>query len=148
MQRFITTVSLLLGLTSLTWTLAVYAQKDDSPAREPLLKIMQDLGVAMNQMNNAIFMEDYQGIDRAAKKISDHPMVMPAELKTIVKTLGFKMPQFKKWDTQVHDSAVDISKAAKTEDMSTILEKYSDVMNGCVNCHSNFRTKVQKALRK
>ena len=120
-------------------------QAKDSSA--PTLKsVMRDLGRAMNNLNSAIFYEDYNSIAKSAHNIAYHPKPT-GQLPTIVKTLGFRMLQFKKVDGKVHGSAIKIEEFAKKQDMTGILKHQTIIMNSCVACHSKFRKEISSTFK-
>lgn len=112
-----------------------------------LKSIMIGLGQSMNSLNDGIFKEDYDLIQKSALKIAIHPQPK-AQLPVIAKTLGKEISQFKSYDMKVHDSAMEIAKLAKKKDMFKILESHKVIMENCVSCHKPFREKVSKVLAK
>ncbi len=136
-------------VSSVLFTATLVAQDHDAhqPAeRKPLNTIMVDLGAAMNHLNEAIFKEDYTAVAKAAAEISAHPQVMPDEMAKIAKALGKDMATFKQWDHKAHMAAVEAEKAAAALKQSDVLKAHGKIMNACVSCHTQFRTKVKNAL--
>lgn len=114
--------------------------------RSPLLKIMTDLGEAMNRFNDGLFKEDYVAIAKAAEDVAAHPQVLPEEMEKISKTLGKDMAKFKQWDMTAHESAASAAKAAKEKKMDGVLKFQEKTMNACISCHTQFRKRVKDAL--
>ncbi|MGY5850645.1 hypothetical protein [Salegentibacter sp. F14] len=114
---------------------------------EKLLPIMSQLMVDMNRINEGVFMENYPMIDSAAYRIANHAEIDPNQKQIIKKNLGKSMEEFARIDKAVHDRAVSISKAAKQKNMGEILSEYHILQNSCVNCHNQFRDRLQSEFR-
>ena len=112
-----------------------------------LKDVMQGLNTNMQDATYGIIMEDYDLIEKSAQAIADHPTPDPAILKKIVAHLGAEMPKFKGFDIQVHDTALEMKKAAMAQDKDALLSHHNQIMRGCVGCHQNYRESVTSLLK-
>lgn len=117
-----------------------------TPNRSPSLSaIMLDLDKALVQLSSAIMAEDFKEIERASKKIFDHPKPKD-DLPKIVKALGPKIKYFKRYDKQVHDSGKKIHRLVHDGDLKPILIEYTKIIHNCVACHQAFRPQLKDVL--
>lgn len=130
----------------LTLFIPFYFHAEETPEHN-LKSIMQGLGQSMNELNDGIFLEDFQKIEQAAIKIANHPKPK-SQLPVVIKTLKFRMSKFKSLDNNVHDAATDIARMAKEKDLQSILKKHKVMLDNCVACHMEFREEISNALRK
>lgn len=137
------TLAIITGLSLITT-----AQGQDHAEHHPktLKLIMADLGKTMNNLNDAIFIEDWSAMEQATKQIAAHPHVLPAEMKAISSALGKDMQKFKQLDQLVHETSLEVVKAAGAKNLKTVLSHQTTIISTCVSCHSQFRAKIQKAL--
>jgi len=118
------------------------------PSENRLQLVMQGLLKDTQKLNEGIFYDDFAKIEQAAKNIADHPKPGMPTMKKVIGYLGKEMPKFKGLDTVVHNTAVTISKAANEKDMVSVVSNYHKLIDGCQSCHSQFKTRVSKVLRK
>jgi hypothetical protein len=111
-----------------------------------LKDVMQGLNTDLREVTYGIVMEDYDLVAKSAQAIADHPTPDPALLKKIVAHLGAEMPQFKGFDQQVHDTALELKKAAMAQDKEALLEHYNEIIRGCVGCHQSYRKSISDLL--
>lgn len=136
-----------LFMTLLGFGLALTQPEATQKSEEkPLLEVMQGLMENMEQINRGIWYEQYGMIDTAATQIAHHPKALAEERSAIAKKLGKEMSQFAQFDQVVHHHSDSIAMAARQQDMSEILRHYQIVHSGCVNCHSNYRDRLQSTL--
>ncbi len=126
----------------ITLLFSIMAQSKEQTIKQ----IMQQLERSMQKLHHGIFYEDYATIKQAAKEIAEHPKPT-GELTKIVTTLGFKMFQFKKFDSKVHDPASEIIHLTNKKDLTTIMQKQQQIMQNCMACHLQFRQEIRKALQ-
>jgi cytochrome c556 len=60
-------------------------------------------------------------------------------------TLGDRMKHFAGFDQLVHGYADSIKQSAVENDISSVLEHYQIVQQGCVNCHTAFQEEIREA---
>ena len=96
---------------------------------------------------NGIMLEDYELIAKSAEAIANHPNPAPAMLKKVVAHLGSEVPKFKGFDMQVHDTALELKKAAMAQDQEAILKHHNEIIRGCVGCHQNYRATISDLLK-
>lgn len=128
-------------LASLTVALA-NSQKAQPDATQPILTVMQRLMMDMHTVSLGIWTENYETVYAGAENIVNHPKILKKEREEIAGILGDRMKVFVAFDRMVHDHADSLAEAAKMRNMQDILHHYTIVQNGCVNCHSNFRTEI------
>ncbi len=107
-----------------------------------LRSIMRELSVDMEGVVSGIVAGDMAVVEEHARRVADHRRPPATEMGGIVKLLGPDMPAFKGIDTLVHDGALGVADAAAAGDTRAVLEGYSSVLSGCVECHERFRPRV------
>ena len=120
--------------------LALPAQAAESPS---LLQIMQQLGRDLNRISDGLWREDYAAVAAAAQAIADHPQPPVEERTRIIGGLGADAGRFRQGDQNVHDAALAIKAAAEQEDSERVLQHYIGLVEGCMNCHTQFRERVR-----
>ena len=117
-------------------------------AEQPLtLKdVMQALNTNMQEATHGIIMEDYDLIAKSARSIAEHPTPDATVLKKVVAHLGEDMPKFKGFDQQVHDTALELEKAAMEQNKEAVFNHHNQIIRGCVGCHQAYRDSVSSVL--
>ncbi|PHS18135.1 MAG: hypothetical protein COA86_08295 [Kangiella sp.] len=123
-------------------------EKNNHPSENRLKLIMQGLLKDTQLLNEGIFYDDFKKIEQAAKNIADHPNPGMNTMKKVIGYLGTEMPKFKGLDGKVHNTAVEIAKAAKDKNMESVVANYHELIDGCQSCHSQFKQRVSKVLAK
>lgn len=118
----------------------------DTVDTRPLRLLMVELGQDMNRISDGLWHEDYDMIRRAGRSIADHPKIDSEQMETIRRALGDRFEQFVAYDRMVHDTADRLAAAASARNMQRLLEERNQLTNGCLGCHSTFRTEVRNAL--
>lgn len=118
------------------------AMADEANGAMSLKQVMQGLGEDMNHLNTAIFNEDYPAIVQLAGRIADHPKPSAAERRQILGTLGADAGRFRGHDHQVHEDGAAMAVAAQAHDMTGVLRYQGRIMQGCVACHAEFRSRL------
>lgn len=77
-----------------------------------------------------------------AEAIADHPTPPMGERMRILAKMGEDAPRFRAADRKVHEHAKELAVAAEQEDMLQVLHFYHRLMQGCVDCYSEFRPRV------
>jgi cytochrome c556 len=57
------------------------------------------------------------------------------------------MKKFVAFDMSVHHHADSMRMAAMRKKMQKVLNHYRIIQQGCVDCHSNYRTEISKARK-
>lgn len=115
---------------------ALAASDVNSPA---LQRIMRKLGEDMQQVTQAIAMEDWQRVAELAPGIGQHEQPPLGEKARILRWLGSDAGQFRKFDTVVHERAAMLGDAAQQEDGNAVIAAFADLQRGCLACHRQFR---------
>lgn len=135
-------------LAVLLLTLGLMGMKSLQPETMPLVPMMQLLLEDVNAVNQGIYTEDFKMIEKGAKNIAEHP-VMTEEDKRLVKTvLGEEIKQFVAFDMIVHHHADSMAMTARQRNMEGVLKHYRIIQQGCVDCHTSYRTEISKARKK
>lgn len=129
---------LLMGLT-------LQNQKVQDPESLELRTIMRLIMMDVHTINEGLYTHNYNLIESGAAAINAHPQLSDKKRAEIRELLGESMPAFGKYDKIVHDYADSIRVAAVNRDMDQILEHYSVMQQGCVNCHASFQDEIRKA---
>jgi len=111
-----------------------------------LLEVMRQLGTRMGQINDGIWKEDYAAIADAAHYIAEHPKPPMKQRKKILGALGTDAIDFRAADKRVHDDALEVVEAARSEQMPAVVERYQRLVDGCVSCHGQFRERLRPVL--
>ena len=118
-----------------------------SAAEGSLKSVMQDLLKETQQLTAAMLNEDFTLVAASAKNIADHPKPSMATRKKIMKAMGPKMAKFKANDDVVHSAAVNIVTSAQQKNISGVSEHYKKMIDGCLSCHSMFKSEVSAILK-
>lgn len=124
----------------------IASEKNSEISPNKLQFVMRGLLKDSQQLAVGIFYEDYTKIEQAAKNIANHPKPGMPTMKKVIGYLGKEMPTFKGLDMQVHNTAVDIVKAAGEKNMSAVMTSYHQLIDECQACHSQFKERVSKVL--
>ena len=121
--------------------------KKAQPETMSLVPMMRLLLDDMYTVDEGIYTENYSMVENGAKGIAGHPVMTEEDKKLVKETLGKDMKQFISFDKTVHHHADSMAEAALDKRMSEVLRHYRIVQQGCVDCHSNFRTKIMAARK-
>ena len=119
---------------------ALAADQDQAPS---LLQIMQQLGRDLNRISDGMWSEDYAAMAAAAQAIADHPQPPVEERTRIIEGLGADAGSFRQGDQDVHDAALAVKAAAEQKDNEQVLQRYIELVQGCMGCHTRFRERVR-----
>ena len=143
---------------------AIAASCEESPATErddpaptrsevttvgnlPLKDIMRGLEGDIATLAHGIWVEDQEVIRQAARRIADHPRVIPTQMVAIQAALGSDFPSFVGHDQEVHKAALALAEAADSMiAVSDVFDGYLRIQRGCLSCHIAFRARVSEAL--
>ena len=117
------------------------------PKTMPLVPMMRLLLNDMYTIDEGIYTEDYAMIEKGGKSIANHPVMTEEDKKLVKDALGEDMKKFIKFDMIVHHHADSIAAAARNEKIDEVLRHYQIIQQGCVDCHSNFRTEIIEARK-
>jgi len=137
---------LMLSIFSLNSGISVAHGGESKPPTNKLKLVMQGLLKDSHLLSEGIFYDDFAKIEKAAKNIADHPNPGMPTMKKVIDYLGKEMPKFKGLDGKVHNTAVEIAKAAKNKNMVNVISGYHELIDGCQSCHSQFKMKVSRVL--
>lgn len=103
---------------------------------------MRLLNTAMQNTLTLIANNQLEGIPAQIKKV--HParqLTAKAIEKGVYKTPvnADQMDKFVELDNKFHDDLKGLLKASKTDDLKMATDKYGDLVQGCTNCHTQFR---------
>lgn len=140
-----TTIRKRLAVASLALALlpAVASTSDSMTLKE----IMQGLREDAVQIADGLLTENFEQIAQAADAIADHPKIPAEHVQLVMAELGDEMPTFKLLDTLVHDLAVEVGAAARSEDLNAAAAAYHEMFQGCLACHDAYQERVAAALQ-
>lgn len=121
--------------------------KYQQPETEPLIPMMQGLLADMQTVDHGMYTENYELIAKGATGIANHPKMTQEDKRIIKKALGKEIKEFVSFDMTVHHHADSMRMAALQEKMQEVLRHYRIVQQGCVDCHSNYRTEISRARK-
>jgi len=121
--------------------------QQQQPETQPLIPMMQTLLADMQTVDQGIYTENYELMAKGADGIANHPKMTQKDKQIIKKTLGKEMKAFVAFDMTVHHHADSMRMAALQEKMQEVLRHYRVVQQGCVDCHSNYRTRISNARK-
>jgi len=144
MRRITVIGAIVLFSGILFWGFSSYQQQ---PKTMPLIPMMQKLLTDMQTVDQGIYTENYEMIAHGAGGIADHPKMTIKDKKIIKQSLGQEMKKFVAFDMSVHHHADSMRMAAMRKKMQKVLNHYRIIQQGCVDCHSNYRTEISKARK-
>jgi hypothetical protein len=109
-----------------------------------LRSIMFDLATNMQAITLAIARENWTQVSHSALLIADHPQPPMTEKVRILSFVGKNMSQFKTYDGQTHDTAMQLSQMAKKNQGEKIIALFADLQRTCLACHQQFRQSFQQ----
>lgn len=104
-----------------------------------LQKIMKDLGRHMQAITDGVSRGDWELVEKSASLIADHPQPPFGEKARILGFVGSNVGRFKAHDTETHDQAVAVGKAARAGDGQAVILAFQKLQTSCHDCHSAFR---------
>jgi hypothetical protein len=110
-----------------------------------LKEIMQGLERDMATAAHGLWIEDRASVGAGARGVAEHPHVTSEQMAVIQAALGDDFTAFVRHDQEVHGAAVALTEAAATADAG-LLAGYVRVQEGCVACHTAFRTRLAAVL--
>lgn len=115
-------------------------------AQEPqsLLHIMREMGQNLNDVTGGMLRDDYDAVAAAAQSIANHPQPPMEERLIIIGGLGADAGKFRQDDQIVHDAALALKQAAERKNGELLVERYTNLIGGCMSCHGGFRTRVRE----
>ncbi len=122
-------------------------EESNRPSNLPLREIMRGLEADLAAVAHGIWTEDHEAVRTAAKRIAEHPKVIPEQVAAIQAALGGEFPAFVQHDQAVHGAAMDLVEAVdSSRTTSELFTVFTRVQQGCMSCHSGFRSRVAEAL--
>lgn len=133
------------GLAALAAVFSISLWADDSEDKSLVFRgIMQELNVEMLEITDGISREDWSQVEEAAAKIADHPRPPMAERSRIMGFAGVKMPQFKNFDQQTHQTAKTLADLARRGEGEAVVDTFAKLQHSCLGCHRTFRESFQE----
>jgi len=143
-SRILITGILVLALSMMAFQSVREQAQPRTMSLVPMMRLLLD---DMYTIDEGLYTHNYSMIEEGAKAIAEHP-VMTEEDKKLVKTaLEEDMQRFVNFDMIVHHHADSLAEAARAQKMNEVLRHYRIVQQGCVDCHSNFRTTIIEARK-
>jgi cytochrome c556 len=134
-------VAFLLGASAML-TEPIFAQDRKSESTMTLRSIMQELGAEYLRLTNALFTDDFNGLEQSAKAIRGHPL--PDETVAAIRAkLGRNFRGFERVDERGHRAAADLAKRAAAKDISGSAKAFGRLAESCVSCHKQFRAALR-----
>ena len=70
---------------------------------------MQELRGNLIEITDGLLIDVFDRIERGANAIAQHPQIAPSQVKRVAEELSPEMPQFKRFDLQVHNLSLSIA---------------------------------------
>lgn len=137
MKTSLSTAAVLLLTTAISW--------NATAAEHSLKSIMQDLGVQMGRLAQALMADDMDAVGSAAAAIADHPKPGWGERLVILGRMGTDAPAFRQKDVAVHEEAVRIKQAAEAGDRDALADGFQRLTTACLACHTQFRERARSS---
>ncbi|MDA3870112.1 MAG: hypothetical protein PF589_09250 [Gammaproteobacteria bacterium] len=110
----------------------------------PLLGIMINLEQNLAVVQAGIWRGDYQTISKAANALVNHAKVPKQEIGIIQTILGKEgLKNFVAADSDWHNKAKELARAADEKKMEQIVNRTSELIQQCSNCHVKFRAPLR-----
>ncbi|WP_163140736.1 hypothetical protein [Arhodomonas sp. KWT] len=103
-------------------------------------RVMQAMESDYQALSRALFREDYVEAKKAAERLASHPTPGFAEKLTLLARLGTAAGRFQELDSQVKETARDISSAADARAFDRMATGFERLTDRCLSCHSRFGT--------
>ncbi len=139
--------SLMVGSFLMLSSMSTHIVANEIAPEGSLKLVMQELLDNTQQLTGAMLKEDYVLMETLSKSIADHPKPSMATRMKLMKAMGADMMQFKKNDGVVHGAAVNMIKAAQEKDIKSVGENFQIMINGCLSCHAQFKSRVSDILK-
>jgi len=111
-----------------------------------LRDVMHGLEVRMEAIVQGISYGDFVSVDSYARAIAGHEKSSIEERQKILSFLKEDAGGFKEADSAVHRAAAKLSEAARKKDYNGVIKAYGLLLDGCVKCHNEYRTRIAKAF--
>lgn len=118
----------------------------DTVVTKQIRPLMAGLAQDMSRINTGIWHEDFDLVRQGASSIANHPRIASEQVKKIKKTLGQEFQNFVKFDKSVHSTSKELVSATEARDWSDVLNKYTELRDGCFGCHSAYRERLRPVL--
>ncbi|MDX1618652.1 MAG: hypothetical protein R3224_07685, partial [Balneolaceae bacterium] len=112
------------------------------PETMELIPMMQLLMADIYRIDEGIYTENFELIREGGLSIAHHPVMTEEDKAMIQKALGNEFKRFVRYDMIVHRRADSLAAAASQQNMEAVLRNYRIVQEGCVDCHSDFRSTI------
>lgn len=145
-MKKVTLIIAALSITLVSSSVMALDVSDQSVKQTTLKHVMKGLLRDAQLISEGIYLQDFKSIEAAAQKIACHPTPSAEYKQKLAKNLGAEMGVFKTLDTQVHDSAVAIAKAANKKNMKLVVTEYHKLVDGCQSCHASFKKRVAEIM--
>ena len=116
----------------------------EAQAELRLKAIMAALENDMELIVRAINSGDLKSVEGFATEIADHEKPPLEERQRIMGFLKEDAQGFKAADMVVHNAATELADAAVQNDYERVLSSYTNILTGCVKCHSRYRARVME----
>jgi len=131
------------GATSASAQLMLDALDQRTPV--PLLPMManhqkqnmRDHLVAVGQIVAAVSTQDFDGVQKAAKRIG-----YSEQMGMMCQHMGAAAPGFTELSLKFHHTADAIGEAAKRRDSDGVLQSLGDTVALCTSCHQTFKQQI------
>ncbi len=139
----------IIGIVAVALSIMAFqsVQEKTQPETMALVPMMRLLLDDMYTVDEGIYTENFTMIEEGATAIADHPVMTEEDKKLVKEALGEEMKQFIRFDMTVHHHADSMAEASRNERMAEVIRHYQIVQQGCVDCHSAFRTKIMEARK-
>jgi hypothetical protein len=139
MKKLIIVLTLLLLVPA--YAFGVEINKSVVSTQTNLRELMQDTLAQMQRLLSGIMNQNSYAAAQAALAVAVHPI--PAEGTPKASVAYFIAPEHRKVVVQLlpkfkeaaHTPALELEEAAKKDDWDTALQKFHQILDGCVACH-------------
>lgn len=140
-KNITTSLAAILAIFLSLWAMAADANNGEDLV---LRAIMQDMASDMRKITDGIVLEEWQEIAASAARIADHRKPPLAERQQIMGFLGKEAGKFKRYDSEVHVAASELSGAARRKDAAEVIDTFARMQSGCLACHQQFRDPIRE----
>ena len=139
--------SILMTVTMVAFLFMFLHAMDDQPKTQPLVPMMQGLLENVHTIDNGLFTENFEWIEKGSRAIANHPVMTESDKERVKNTLADRFSMFVEFDQIVHHHADSVAQAASLKQMEQVLKHYRIVRQGCINCHIHFRKPISDARK-
>lgn len=116
----------------------IYAESGDQTPME-LRQIMQDMSAGMQEITEAITLEDWSTVAAQAPFIANQPQPSMGERLRILRYFAAETGQFKRFYDETHEAAMALQASALLQDSDAVIADFARLQGRCLACHRQYR---------